>query len=401
MMTPEQRNKLVVGLAILLLFLIATAPRDANGGHQKPAGYTDGEGKDKPAHKHTKYFDLVDDSHLNASLKEFLRTHSVGSNQSTYVPRNITKVPYYTGYWTAAPPNSGLRGANWNRSVIGLKRPPSLYRHNTEGVFYLGQLKSVTHAKGPDVIYEGSLAIRDGVYSTDRSKEFSLRGTYAWERGLLLAVGCDLDANPYELPLVHFNASRNRSSGSATKAVGSSNNNNELVRTFFEGKDVVFDALRGQVVNKVCPLKVALAFHTTRNISQLSLGDIKKEVADYNNNKLISMEGFVFSNYHKQMLTLSGYIYSTHERRVEALCYLLYEAFAVSMDFMFSFRQSKAISSLALASRVSVKTIGFQSVIDIFLSVGHFVLAISFCKKNTTTTDSHTHTHTLIYIYIY
>lgn len=365
-MTPEQRNNLAVGMTILLLLFLVTVPRGDNTKPRNSADYTKTENND---HKYTKYLDLIDPT-LTTAMNNFLNTIDLNNNTlSGHIPRNVTHVQYYTGHW-AVSKHEGFQVIPLNRSVIDLTPlPPSLYRHNSEGTFYLGKLKSVYRGRAAvaDTIYEGSFAIRDGIYSTDRAKEFSLRGLYLWNSGLMFAVGCDLDSTPFEIPSVHFDINFNMS-------------DKEIVNTFFEGKSVIFNALKGQTTNKVCPLKIVMQFRSSRNISDMTRDDVKNEITKYNNDKLITVSGYVFSNYHKQLLTLSGKIYSTHERRDEALFYLLYAIVVASLDFVLTFRQSKAISSLTLASKVSVKSIGFQSVIDIILSVGHFLLAISFCK---------------------
>lgn len=373
-MTPEQRNNLLVGMMILILFFIVTSPQSKNTEPHKQSDYTKAESNDTHDHKVVKYFDLLDPT-LNVTLKEFLSNKDFNNSQAKYIPRNITHINYYTGSWKTST-NEGFQVIPLNRSVIDLTRlPPSLYKYNSEGVFYLGQLKRVYrgNASLADTIYEGSFAIRDGIYSTDRAKEFSLRGIYLWNSGLMLAVGCDLDATPFEIPTVHFD-------------VNFTETDKEIVTTFFEGKSVIFNALKGQITNKVCPLKMAVHFRASRNISDMKKDDIKREVANFNNDKLVTMSGYIFSNYHKQMLTLNGKIYSTHERQDEALFYLIYATIAAALDFVLIFRQSRAISTLPLASKLSVKSIGFQSVIDVIFSVGHFLLAISFCKKQTTFT---------------
>lgn len=369
-MTPEQRNNLLVGVMILLLFFIVTVPQNRSTEPRKSTDYTKVESTEAPDHKYkyVKYFDLLDPT-LNATLKEFLDAKDFNNTQGKHIPRNITHVNYYAGNWKTSN-TEGFQIIPLNRSVIDLTRlPPSLYKYNSEGVFYLGKLKRVYRggSSPADTIYEGSFAIRDGIYSTDRAKEFSLRGLYLWNSGLMLAVGCDLDATPFEIPSVHFD-------------VNFTATDKEIITTFFEGKSVIFDALKGQITNKVCPLKLAVHFRASRNISDMKKEDIKREIADFNNDKLIVMNGYVFSNYHKQMLTLNGKIYSTHERRDEAIFYLVYATIAAALDFVLTFRQSRAISTLPLASKLSAKTIGFQSVIDIIFSAGHFLLAISFCK---------------------
>lgn len=368
-MTPEQRNKMLVGMVILLMIIIVAVPRTMNVEPHKSTDYT--QTKDDyntPDSKYVKYFDLLDPT-LTTTLTNFLNANDINSTQNKYVPRNITHIQYYTGHWTASN-NEGFQIIPLNRSVIDLTPlPPSLYKYNSEGIFYLGMLRSVYRGRNTaaDTIYEGNFAIRDGIYSTDRAKEFSLRGLYLWRSGLMLAVGCDLDATPYEIPYIHFDVNFNLS-------------DKEIISKFFEGKSVVFNALKGQITNKICPLKMAIHFHASKNMSDMNREDVKREITEYNNDKLITVNGFVFSNYHKQMLIVNGKIYSTHERRDEALFYLLYAVIAAAIDAGLTFQQSRAISSLTLASKVSVKTIGFQSVIDIILSVGHFLLAISFCN---------------------
>ena len=141
---------------------------------------------------------------LNSTVKENLRDalrkgDKFGHNSTNLLPNilhDISFIPYYE--------------INWEKNtVFNSKSSKKALLASPKGLAYLGTLSLVRPKNKLDVVPEGVMAIKDGMYSTDRTHEYNVRGSYSETLGLFLLIGCDLYTDQEKLPGVSFEYDQN------------------------------------------------------------------------------------------------------------------------------------------------------------------------------------------------
>lgn len=302
----------------------------------------------------------------DSELTEYFNISRI-SRRNSKVIRNISLVKYYSGLWETEDHSSSSR-----------KRSKDFVAGN-HGKFYVGQLKILQH-KGntmgsSDTIVGGSIMVRDGVHSTDATLEYVAKGSYFWKLGTVLLFGC----TTYRAPNITFVAPPDT-------------NTSWFVSTFmsdsfkFMDAEVKKAAVKAKIKD-ICPLRVVLKINSLYDDKEVrkfaekkrAEKDKARKIDDILSEDAILIDGAMKYVNDTNTFKIQGGVYSTHDIYVKARYFAVFFILLGLLEYVLSFRQINSNSSLAALSKISSKTIGFQCILDVYISIFIFVVASNFC----------------------
>ena len=306
----------------------------------------------------------------NSELTEYFNISRIMRRNSKVI-RNISHIKFYSGEWRT------------DDSTTPQQKRPKEFMTGNHGKFYVGELKILQHngnALGSsDPIIDGTIMVRDGVHSTDNTIEYVAKGSYFWKLGTVLLMGC----TSYRAPNITF-------------VVPPDSNSSWFVRTFMADSFKFMDAelKKAQVkttIKDVCPLRVALKVNSLYDDNEVKKFAAKKraekdkarKIDDILSEDAILIDGVMKYVNNTSPFKIQGGVYNLHDVYVEARYFAVFFILLGILEYALSLRQINSTTSLAALSKISSKTVGFQCILDVYISIFIFVVASNFCTSFT------------------
>jgi hypothetical protein len=285
------------------------------------------------------------------------------SKMTNIYPRNVSDI--YRGIWTSR-----------NSSIL-----EKIKFKKSKGLFILSLKQKHSSVPQLDII-EGEWFLRDGNYSTDHNEKYDIEGVYFWRTGdlLLLAV-----SDPP--PITDF-----------TFVIENVTHVNDVVQQFLNNnfetftavsKELVFDTtLRDNITNIAKHWKDSFLF-TTRDASlcffkihfkfQLNVKNVRpQDFGDFTENRpFLRMLGTALSPNCRIELDGEAESFLVEYYNQKAVHYALLASVTAIIEIIWLIKQMAYTSTPSTLTKVSLLTIGQQTMIDSYLALLYLTNAVT------------------------